>query len=166
MKLWHLLSGAALTVIFSCNANDGKGASAVVSEATSGEQSVPHNKKMVRGSILIPKNVKLPLNSQLTVTISELSQGGGPVAIVSRQVVTTQDKQSPFNFELPYDPADIKLGANAILSAAITTDGQLAFVPEKVEPVAKRGGTMQDLKLVLVPNKAVPAASDTASDAP
>lgn len=64
----------------------------------------------------------------------------------------------PFNFALPYNPADIQPNARILLSAAIAVNGQLMFITDTVQTVINQGGTHADLTLVPVTQTAVPVA--------
>ena len=78
--------------------------------------------------------------------------------IATRLSELTEGTQAPFNFALPYNPADIQPNARILLSAAITVNGQLMFITDTVQTVINQGGTHADLTLVPVQQTAVPVA--------
>ncbi|MNT48947.1 hypothetical protein D3C72_1857610 [compost metagenome] len=81
--------------------------------------------------------------------------------MIAQRAVRTDGKQAPFNFVLPFNPADIQPNARIILSAAITVNGQLIFITDTIQEVVNRNGTRADLLLVPVqgiPVQATPTA--------
>ena len=102
--------------------------------------------------------IALPPDAVLTVTLSDASLADAPARVLSQKAVRTEGKQAPFNFALPYNPADIQPNARILLSAAITVNGQLMFITDTVQTVINQGGTHADLTLVPVQQTAVPVA--------
>ncbi|VTM52065.1 glycoprotein-polysaccharide metabolism [Klebsiella pneumoniae] len=92
------------------------------------------------------------------MTLSDASLADAPARVLSQKAVRTEGKQAPFNFALPYNPADIQPNARILLSAAITVNGQLMFITDTVQTVINQGGTHADLTLVPVQQTAVPVA--------
>lgn len=104
----------------------------------------------VSGAITVVPGVVLPDHATLTVILSDASLSGVPAKVISRQVVFTGGKQSPFYFMLPYNPIDISPSAPILLSAAITINGKVAFITDTVQPVINNGKQTADLHLVPV----------------
>ena len=92
----------------------------------------------------------------LTVTLSDASLADAPSKVLAQKAVRTEGKQSPFNFVLPFNPADVQPNARILLSAAITVNDKLVFITDTVQPVINQGGTKDDLTLVPVQQTAVP----------
>jgi putative lipoprotein len=61
--------------------------------------------------------------------------------VLAQKTVRTEGKQPPYNFVLPYNPADIKPNARILLSSAITVNGQLMFITDTVQTVVNGEGT-------------------------
>ncbi len=57
------------------------------------------------------------------------------------KTVRTEGQQPPYNFVLPYNPADIKPNARILLSSAITVNGQMMFITDTVQTVVNGEGT-------------------------
>lgn len=115
----------------------------------------------VTGSVNMRQRIALPPDAVLTVTLSDASLADTPSKAITQRVIRTEGKQAPFNFVLPYNPADIQQNARIILSAAVTVNGRLTFITDTLQEVVNRNGTRADLLLVPVqgvPVQAVPTA--------
>ncbi|WP_158783867.1 YbaY family lipoprotein [Pantoea sp. BAV 3049] len=166
MKVWPMLTGAALVVALSGCAEKGKDVpTATLASQVSGEQSTIRQPN-VSGSLYIRQKVALPPDAVLTVTLSDASLADAPSKVLSQRVVRTDGKQAPFKFILPYNPADIQPNARILLSAAITVDGKLAFITDTVKQVINNGGNKEELILVPVPSVAIPSQSGAATTVP
>ncbi len=91
------------------------------------------------------------------MTLSDASLADAPARVLSQKAVRTEGKQAPFNFALPYNPAEITERSHSA-SVAITVNGQLMFITDTVQTVINQGGTHADLTLVPVQQTAVPVA--------
>lgn len=166
MKIWPMLTGAALAVALSGCADKGKDVpTATLASQVAGEQSTLRQPN-VSGSVFIRQRIALPPNAVLTVTLSDASLADAPSKVISQRVVRTDGKQAPFAFILPYNPADIQPNARILLSAAITLDGKMMFITDAVKPVINNGGTKQELLLVPVPSMAMPTQGGAATTVP
>ncbi|KOC89941.1 YbaY family lipoprotein [Winslowiella iniecta] len=159
MKLWHVMSGAALAVALAgCADKSSDIPTPTLGSPTAGQQAVIAQPN-VSGSVFIRQRIALPPDAVLTVTLSDASLADAPSKVLAQRAVRTEGKQSPFQFVLPFNPADIQPGARILLSAAITIDGKLAFITDTVKPVINGGGTKAELILVPVPSVAMPTHS-------
>lgn len=166
MKVWPMLTGAALAVALSGCADKGKDVpTATLASQVAGEQATLRQPN-VSGSIYIRQRVALPPDAVLTVTLSDASVADAPSKVISQRVVITEGKQAPFNFILPYNPAEIQPNARILLSAAITVKDKMMFITETVKPVINNGGNKQELVLVPVPSMAMPTQSGAATTVP
>lgn len=166
MKVWPLMTGAALAVALSGCADKGKDVpTATLASQVAGQQATI-SQPNVSGSIYIRQRVALPPDAVLTVTLSDASLADAPSKVISQRVVTTAGKQAPFNFILPYNPADIQPNARILLSAAITVDGKMMFITDTVKPVINEGGNKQELVLVPVPSMPMQTQSGAVSTVP
>lgn len=157
MKLWFVLSSAALAVAISGCADKSKDVAIPTSVSQAqGQQATVIQQPNVNGTVWIRQKIALPPDAVLTVTLSDASLADAPSKVISQRVVRTEGKQAPFQFTLPFNPADIQPGARILLSAAITVDGKMMFVTDNVHQVVTTGGTRQDLTLVPVPSMPVP----------
>ncbi|MGB9096504.1 YbaY family lipoprotein [Erwinia sp.] len=166
MKVWPMLTGAALAVALSGCADKGKDVpTATLASQVAGEQATLRQPN-VSGSVYIRQRVALPPDAVLTVTLSDASMADAPSKVISQRVVRTEGKQAPFSFILPYNPADIQPNARILLSAAITVDGKMMFITDTVKPVINNGGNKQELLLVPVPSMAMPTQNGAATTVP
>ncbi|WP_075180489.1 YbaY family lipoprotein [Pantoea sp. 1.19] len=158
MKLWQVVSGAALAVALAGCADKGRD----IPTPTLGSQVTGQGSTIaqpaVTGNVWIRQRIALPPDAVVTVTLSDASLADAPSKVLSQRVFRTEGKQAPFSFTLPFNPADVQPNANILLSAAVTIDGKLAFVTDSVQQVVTRGGTKKDLTLVPVPEMAIPTA--------
>ncbi|KHN54024.1 YbaY family lipoprotein [Pectobacterium fontis] len=157
MKLWHILGGITLSMTLAACAQRGDyGVSpqtgAPVTRASSQQPAVAM--PAVTGTVNIRQRIALPHNAVLTVTVSDASLADAPSKVITQRVTRTEGKQAPFQFELPYNPADIQPNARILLSAAIAIDNRIVMVTENVLPVISNGVNHADL--VLVPVASVP----------
>lgn len=166
MKFWHVVSGVALAVTMSGCADKGKDVpTPTLGSQVAGQQAVIKQPN-VNGTVWIRQKVALPPDAVLTVTLSDASLADAPSKVLSQRAVRTEGKQAPFQFTLPFNPADIQPGARILLSAAITVDGKMLFITDTVKQVVTTGGTHQDLTLVPVPSIAVPTQSGATTTVP
>jgi|UPI0003221478 putative lipoprotein len=161
MKLWQIVGGAAaLTLTLAGCAQK----SANVPVPTTGNPAIAQTQiqgPAVTGSVNIRQRIALPPDAVLTVTLSDASLADAPSKVIAQRAVRTEGKQAPFNFVLPYNPADIQPNARIILSAAITVNGQMTFITDTIQEVVNRNGTRADLVMVPVQGVAVQAAPAT-----
>ncbi|HFZ8993872.1 TPA: YbaY family lipoprotein [Citrobacter freundii] len=161
MKLVHMVSGLAVAVaLAACADKSADIQTPAPNPNTSGVATQPViQQPNVSGTVWIRQKVALPPNAVLTVTLSDASMADAPSKVLSQKAVHTEGKQPPYSFVLPFKPADIQPNARILLSAAITIDGKLAFITDKVQPVINQGGTKAELTLVPVQQTAVPIQS-------
>lgn len=165
MKHWQLFSGVALAVALAGCADKSRDVpTPTLGSAVAGQQAIAQPN--VSGSIYIRQKIALPPDAALTVTLSDASVADAPSKIVAQRVVRTDGKQAPFQFVLPFNPADIQPNARILLSAAITINGKMAFITEEVKPVINQGGTKAELTLVPVPHMAMPTQAGAATTVP
>lgn len=166
MKIWHVLSGAALAVVITGCADKSKDVpTPTLGSQVEGQQGVIRQPN-VSGTVWIRQKVALPPDAVLTVTLSDASLADAPSKVLAQRVVRTEGKQAPFQFTLPFNPADIQPKARILLSAAVSVDGKLMFITDTVKQVVTTGGTRQDLTLVPVPEMAMPTTSGAPTTVP
>jgi putative lipoprotein len=166
MKLWQVISGMTLAAaITGCADHSKPVATPTLGSAVAGQQAAIAQPN-VSGSVYIRQRIALPPDSVLTVTLSDASLADAPSKVLSQRVVRTEGKQAPFQFVLPFNPADIQPNARILLSAAISIDGKLAFITDTVKPVINQGGTKAELLLVPVTNVAMQTQPGAATTVP
>ncbi|KQN54435.1 MULTISPECIES: YbaY family lipoprotein [unclassified Erwinia] len=166
MKLWHVVSTAALVAaIAGCADKSRDIATPTLGSQVQGQQTAIQQPN-VSGTVWIRQKIALPPNAVLTVTLSDASLADAPSKVLSQQVNRTDGKQAPFQFVLPFNPAEIQPNARILLSAAVTVDGKMVFITDNVKQVITSGGTRQDLTLVPVPSVPVNTQSGATSTVP
>ncbi|MEQ9887019.1 YbaY family lipoprotein [Pectobacterium zantedeschiae] len=160
MKLWHILGGITLSMtLVACAQRGDYGVSpqtgAPVTSVSSARPAVAM--PAVTGTVNIRQRIALPHNAVLTVTVSDASLADAPSKVITQRVTRTEGKQAPFQFELPYNPADIQPNARILLSAAVAIDNRIVMVTENVLPVISNGVNNADLVLVPVASVPLPA---------
>ncbi|MDI9765493.1 YbaY family lipoprotein [Pantoea dispersa] len=166
MKLWHVISGMTLAAAITGCADHSKPVPTPTLGASVAGQPSAIAQPNVSGSVYIRQRIALPPDAVLTVTLADASLADAPSKVLSQRVVRTEGKQAPFQFVLPFNPADIQPNARILLSAAITIEGKLAFITDTVKPVINQGGTKAELLLVPVTNMAMPTQPGAATTVP
>lgn len=166
MKLWQIISGMTLAVAVAGCADHSKPVATPTLGGTVAGQQAAIAQPNVSGSIYIRQRIALPPDAVLTVTLSDASVSDAPSRVLAQHVVRTEGKQAPFQFVLPFNPADIQPNARILLSAAIAIDGKLAFITDTVKPVINQGGTKAELLLVPTTNTAMPTQPGAATTVP
>ncbi|MFL4557801.1 YbaY family lipoprotein [Yersinia kristensenii] len=158
-KFWQTVGGAALVASLAGCAH--KGADVPV-PAPAGATTAPIAQPAVQGTVNIRERIALPPDAIVTVTLSDASLADAPTRVIAQKAVRTEGKQAPFNFALPFNPAEIQPNARIIVSAAITRNGQLLFITDTIQEVINNGtGTQANLLLVPVTSVAIETAPTT-----
>ncbi|MBJ7221802.1 MULTISPECIES: YbaY family lipoprotein [unclassified Brenneria] len=162
MKLWHILGGITLSMtLAACAEKSDYGVSphtgAPVTSVSSQHPAVAM--PAVSGTVNIRQRIALPPNAVVTVTVSDATLADAPSKVITQRVTRTEGKQAPFQFVLPYNPADIQPNARILLSAAIAIDNRIVMVTENVLPVITNGVNNADLVMVPVASVPLPAKS-------
>ncbi|MEI7374494.1 YbaY family lipoprotein [Dickeya chrysanthemi] len=178
MRLWHIFSGITVSIALSGCVNSHSVSSELTAPAMGQAQALSQpvsGMPAVTGTVNIRQKIALPPDSVLTVTVSDASIPDAPSKVISQRVIRTEGQQAPFQFLLPYNPADIRPDARILLSASIAINNRVTLITERVMPVVSNGVNSADLTLVPVPAVPVPtkpagfltpgasAASDEAS---
>ncbi|OKB68140.1 glycoprotein-polysaccharide metabolism protein [Serratia marcescens] len=154
MKLWQVVGGAAvLTIVLTGCVHK----SANMHQPAAGNSMVTQTQiqgPSVTGSVSMRQRIALPPDAVLTVTLSDATLDAGPTKVIAQSAMRTDGQQVPFNFVLPYNPANIQPNARVIVSAAVMVNGRMAFVTETIKEVVTRNGNRADL--LLVPAQGVP----------
>ncbi|VEC96091.1 Glycoprotein-polysaccharide metabolism [Klebsiella variicola] len=123
MKFAYMFSALAVAATLTACANHHSTSSSTQAAAPDpygiATLSVAQQQPSVTGTINIRQRIALPPDAVLTVTLSDASLADAPARVLSQKAVRTEGKQAPFNFALPYNPADIQPNARILLSAAI-----------------------------------------------
>lgn len=166
MKLWQIVGSAAVAVTLAGCADKSADIPTPAFKTPGTAQSAAIAQPAVTGTVYIRQRIALPPDAVLTVTLSDATIPDTPSKVISQRVVRTEGKQAPFNFVLPFKPADIQPNARILLSAAITVDGKLMLITDQVKMAVNQGGTKHDLTLVPVRSVAMPTQTRPATTVP
>lgn len=165
MKLWHILGGITLSALFTGAAlaavQNNTGMTAAPGAAVTTQLAQP----AVTGTVTLHDRIALPSNAALTVTVSDASVPDVPSRVITQSVAWIDGMQAPYNFTLPYNPADIQPNARILLSAAVTLNNQVIMTAQDIQPVITNGVTTGNLTLIPVESVALPTKHSAGSDA-
>jgi len=106
----------------------------------------------VSGTITYLQRIALPDDTVITVQIQDTSLADAPAVVIGEQVIQTDGKQVPFEFDVPYDVKDIQDNHSYTMSVRITDGaGNLLFINDTAIPVITRDNPTQDIEIVVVP---------------
>ncbi len=104
----------------------------------------------VTGTVTYLPRMALPDNAVVEVTLAEVSRADAPATILTSQTITTEGRQVPIPFQLPYDPEQIGAHLTYVVQARILVDGQLRFISTRRFPVLTQGHS-QEIEVVVDP---------------
>jgi uncharacterized lipoprotein YbaY len=106
---------------------------------------------LVTGTVTYLLRIALPPNALIEVSLADVSRADAPARILASQTIQAGDRQVPFAFALPYDPAQIDSRFSYAVQARITVDGQLRFINTTRTPVITNGGPTEGVEVVVNP---------------
>lgn len=98
----------------------------------------PAPQNSVTGTVSYLPRIALIPNSVVEVELQDVSRQDAAI-ILGKQTITTNGKQVPFEFEIPYDPALIQEGHTYVIRAQIFAGGQLRFTSTSPYAVITNG---------------------------
>jgi putative lipoprotein len=105
----------------------------------------------VSGTITYLQRIALPDDALITVQIQDTSLADAPATVMGEQVIQTDGKQVPFEFEVSYDTDAIQDNHSYTMSVRITDGaGKLLFINDTAIPVITRDNPTQDVEIVAV----------------
>ena len=87
----------------------------------------PPTQASVTGTVFYLPRIALPPNSVVEVDLQDISRQDTAAIVLGKQTITSNGRQVPFQFEIPYDPALVQEGNIYVIRAQIRADGQLLF---------------------------------------
>jgi putative lipoprotein len=131
-RLWTMLAAVLVTGCATASvAPDGGGATA-----------------RVTGTISYRERIALSPGDVIKVQLVDVSRADSPAVLLGEQVFEAGDRQVPFDFEIPYDPAGIDERMSYAVRARIEREGRLLFISDRHYAVITRGApTRVDLIL-------------------
>jgi copper homeostasis protein (lipoprotein) len=94
--------------------------------------------QVITGSALYRERIALPPDAVFETTLEEVSRADAPADVLGRTRLEPAG-QSPFQFEIGYDPARIKASRRYAVRARVTQADRLLFTTDRVYPVLTRG---------------------------
>ena len=84
--------------------------------------------------------------------IQDTSLADAPATVIGEQVIKTEGRQVPFDFEVIYDPNEIQDNHSYTMSVRITDGaGKLLFINDTVIPVITRDNPTEEVEIIVVP---------------
>jgi len=99
-----------------------------------GDVAAPH----VTGSVTYLERVALPPKAVIKVQLVDVSRADAPAVALGEQIISTDGKQVPFFFEIPFDPSKIEANHTYAVKARIEEGGHLLFINDQLYPVITR----------------------------
>ena len=116
------------------------------------------SQKVIRGTVVYREKVVLPQNAELIMRLVDISNPAKPV-VVAESTMPTAGRQVPIPFTLPFDPAKVTGGLNA-LKATIVVDGKIQFVTG-ARVILQPDKLPEALAISVVAGDAEPGTGDT-----
>ena len=128
---------------------------------------VPAKRSAVTGRLTYRQRIALPDNAIVKVQLQDVSLQDVAAKVIAEQIIETDGKQVPFDFVLPYDPAEIDERNTYSISVRITVDGKLRFINTTSHQVITRGKpTDLDVTVEKVGNPPAETLAEPAEEAP
>ncbi len=100
---------------------------------------LPPTQFSVTGTVTYRQRIALPDNAIVQVQLLDVSRQDVAATVLGEQTITPNGRQVPFEFEIPYDPAQIQASHSYAIQAQITVNGQLRFLNTSSDPVITNG---------------------------
>jgi putative lipoprotein len=108
------------------------------------------NIKLISGSLMYRERLALPPDAQVNVELAYSPGEDEMPVVIGLESFTSSGKQVPFDFSVPYDPAEIDGRRNYFLQARIDhTSEKFCFVSGDPVKVITRGNPSDDVMIVL-----------------
>ncbi len=113
-----------------------------------GSASASSSDTLVRGTATYRERIAMPPGAVLEVTLEDVSLADAPAGVIAK-VRLENIGNPPYEFEVPYDPAQIDDRQTYAVRARLLFDGQLMFTSDTHHPVLTRGAG-DEVAMVLV----------------
>jgi putative lipoprotein len=106
----------------------------------------------VSGTITYMQRIALPDDAVITVQIQDTSLADVAATVIGEQVIQTEGKQVPFEYQVAYDPNDIQENHTYTMRVRITDGaGKLLFINDTAIPVITLDNPTSEVEIVVVP---------------
>lgn len=102
------------------------------------------------GTVSYRERIALPEDAKITVTLADISLADAPSVVIGQTEFESQGFQSPFAFQIDYDPAKIIPNHRYAVSAHIEMHGKLRFITDTIYPVLTDANQSTEANLRLV----------------
>jgi putative lipoprotein len=113
---------------------------------------------LLTGTVTYRQRLALSPETVITVQLVDVSKVDAPGEIIASQVIMTNGRQVPFNFELIYHPLKIQDTHTYAVQARIEAEGQLRFISTTRYPVLTQGAP-NTVEVVVDPTGAIASAA-------
>lgn len=113
-----------------------------------GSASASASDTLVRGTATYRERIAMPPGAVLEVTLEDVSLADAPAGVIAKARLENIGNP-PYEFEVPYDPAQIDDRQTYAVRARLLLDGQLMFTTDTHHPVLTRGAG-DEVAMVLV----------------
>jgi len=117
----------------------------------------------VTGTVSYLQRIALPPNAVVKLVIEDVSYSDAPAVSIADEEITTQGRQVPIAFGVPYDPAVIDPTHRYQIRATITSGGKPLFTTATAYPVLTHGAPEKQVEILVEP---VPSPPDNTSTKP
>lgn len=104
----------------------------------------------VIGMVSYRERIALPEDAVITVKLEDISLADAPSVVIAETEFESQGFQSPFAFQIDYDPSQIIENHRYTISARIEVNGKLRFISDTIYPVLTDESKTDNANLRLV----------------
>lgn len=106
---------------------------------------------VIDGTVTYRERSSLHPQCVLHVRLLDVSRADAPATVLGEQQYTTEGKQVPLPFAIPYDPEQIDPRFSYSVSARILDpEGKLIYISDTTNPVITRDNPTGDVQVALV----------------
>ncbi|MFQ3615776.1 MAG: YbaY family lipoprotein [Cyanobacteriota bacterium] len=99
----------------------------------------PQAQAAVNGTVVSLQRSALPPNAVLRVQLLDLTRANASGIVLAEQIIRTNGRQMPLNFEILYDPALIQDNHRYAVRARVFVNGAIALSSPQTYPVITAG---------------------------
>lgn len=105
----------------------------------------------VTGTIILPDGATVPAGATISVKVEDTSLADAPATVIGEQTIEGEGQESPIEFAVPYDPADIQDNHMYGMNVRIEDEnGSLLFINDTHIPVITGGAPTEDVVVPVI----------------